>query len=284
MADLTSTVGEMPVNAFYFMQLSARYLSRLTEAFLERSCASTVFAAVVRKLGKRALFSPFLPNVRSTGTRPAVAFRVQQPRSKLAGGALAILITSAWMPFATLGETLCFEAESAQEIQPPMTNAKIDETESGDEKVSGHRYLEIEQGVGDPPKVKGIAKITFEVNHNKRYYLWCRVWWLDACGNSLGLHVDDAKEFTFGEDRTFKSWHWIQAPKRLAQLELENGEHTLTLAQREDGVRIDQILLTTNKRYVPVGVEKITYTPPVKWSQFTPDGRTAHLPSRVGWE
>lgn len=263
------------------MKLSAKYLSGLTRVFPERVLRTPqprMSLPALRRGRIRGLCAVRKPPVWAfTGAKPVGA-------NPLARRALAILITSAWMPFATLGETLCFEAESAQEIQSPITNTENDETKTGDEKVSGHRYLEIKQGVGDPPRVKGTAKITFKVNHNKRYYLWCRVWWLDACGNSLGLTVDDAKEFTFGEDRTFKSWHWRQAPKRLAQLNLDSSEHRLTLTQREDGVRVDQILLTTNKRYVPVGVEKITYTPPVKWSQFTPDGRTAHLPSRVGWE
>ena len=86
------------------------------------------------------------------------------------------------------------------------------------------------------------------------YTLWIRAYWDDSCGNSLGVQVGDTKEFMV-EDTTYKTWHWVKSPPRLQQLALEPGETTLTVKNREDGVRWDQILLTPSKRYVPVAAE-----------------------------
>ena len=194
----------------------------------------------------------------------------------------SLLLALIGTAFCATAQSVCFEAEAAADLEEPLVK-----TVSDADQVSGGAFLEIKQGAGDPPNANGAGKITFEVPESKRYYLWCRVWWLDACGNSIGINIDDAKAFTFGQDRTFKSWHWVQAPTKLPQFELEAGEHTLHLSHREDGVRIDQILLTANKRYIPVGTEKITYVPDptaAGWNELTADGKTAHLPSRVGWE
>ncbi|MCX7591568.1 MAG: hypothetical protein N2255_08075 [Kiritimatiellae bacterium] len=153
---------------------------------------------------------------------------------------------------------ICIEAESAVQVTPPMevvsaTNVPMVNAS----EVSSGSYLEVAQGRGNPPKVTGEAVIRFEIKKAGQYELWCRVWWDDECGNSFTMVVDDGKPFVFGQDSTFKCWHWVRAP-RLKQLYLEPGIHTLRVQNREDGVRLDQILFSSNQRYVPVGIEKPT--------------------------
>lgn len=158
-------------------------------------------------------------------------------------------------------DLVCFEAEATTNIVHPMRIAapeKAARPGSADE-VSQGKYVEIPEGAGYPPKVTaGEATWTFEIPAAGRYYLWCRARWDNECGNSISMSIDDAKPFTFGQDATYESWHWVRAPRRLAQLELTQGTHTLQAKNREDGVRIDQILLVRDKRYVPVGVEDTT--------------------------
>ena len=122
--------------------------------------------------------------------------------------------------------------------------------------ASGGRYLQIPQGAGKPPENDGRARLQFEVRKAGTYQLWARVWWLDGCGNSIGFALNGSKSFTFGQDASYGKWHWVQAPRRLQQLELEPGIDVLEISAREDGVAVDQILLTLNRRYVPVGVEE----------------------------
>ena len=162
---------------------------------------------------------------------------------------------------------ICFEAVSAERIEPPMTVAWVSNAPPalraslGKELAKG-RYLEIPQGAGNPPKVEaGEAVFRFDAPVAGEYHLWCRVWWSDECGNSFWISLNGAKPFVFGENATFKTWHWVKAPARLKQLTLEKGPQTLAIRNREDGVAISQILLTTDRTYVPVGEEPLTQEP-----------------------
>jgi hypothetical protein len=162
-------------------------------------------------------------------------------------------------------EPVCFEAERASLLEAPMTRvepAADDKPEGAIAGASGGAYLVIPEGSGNPPKVtKGLATFAFTVPEEGQYHLWCRVWWPDECGNSFSMQLDDGPVFTFGQDSTVKTWHWVAAPARLKQLQLAAGRHTLTIMNREDGAAVDQVLLTKNRRYVPVEVEKVTAEP-----------------------
>lgn len=163
-------------------------------------------------------------------------------------------------------DIICFEAETVEKIAAPMqvgpgdttaANAKWPEVKG----ASGNAYVEVPEGKGKPPEVTtGTATWTFHVDQAGTYLLWARVWWLDECGNSLTMSVNEHTPFTFGQDATYKRWHWVKAPYGLKQLKLTPGPATLTIKNREDGVRIDQILLSADKRYVPVGIEDTTDT------------------------
>lgn len=180
------------------------------------------------------------------------------------GGAIILLAFFSVVPGARAGDTVCFDAVTADKIEAPVTiaaasNAPMEFREQLAKGVSGGRYLEITQGKGYPPNVTtGMALFTFNIEQDGDYYLWCRTWWLDECGNSFSISLDDARPFIFGEDSTFKSWHWVRAPLRLKQLTLGKGKHTLVVRDREDGVCLNQILLTLDKKYVPVDVEPVT--------------------------
>jgi hypothetical protein len=160
-----------------------------------------------------------------------------------------------------LAGPICFEGESATQVAEPMEisgseTAKDAVSKAALKDASGKKALDIRQGKGNPPKVTtGKAEYQFDVAADGEYFLWCRVWWLDECANSFTMNLDEARSFTFGQDGTYKSWHWVKAPPRLKQLSLSKGRHKLVVACREDGAMLDQVILTTNKRYVPVGIE-----------------------------
>jgi hypothetical protein len=167
-------------------------------------------------------------------------------------------------PVVFAEQTVCLDAVSASSLEAPMeiasaTNAPLDLRDKLAKGASGGRYLEIAQGKGNPPDVAtGKAVFTIDIPEDGDYILWCRAWWSDECGNSFFINLDEAKPFTLGEDSTFKSWHWVKAPARLKQLTLTKGPHTLTVRNREDGVKLNQILLTNDKQFVPVDVETVT--------------------------
>ncbi len=172
---------------------------------------------------------------------------------------------------AYAGSHVCVEAESSTAIVPLVQVggpdiAVTNTAWSSVKGASGNQYLEIPQApvtnstdkAVEKKKIPGSASFDFDASAEGVHYLWCRVWWFDTCGNSLSISIDGARALSFGQDSTFKRWHWFKAPEGLKQLKLSKGAHKMVISAREDGVRIDQILLTDDEDFVPVGEEDVT--------------------------
>ena len=156
-------------------------------------------------------------------------------------------------------QRIVMEAEATTTIEAPF--AVVAEGAAGAVAGASGGYLEIAAGKGKPPEEKDkIAKVTyaFEVEAEDAFVLWLRVYWEGECNNSFNARFDEGPQFLIGETPTFKKWHWVKFPvaRNAAPVRLAKGSHTLTLFHRQDGVRVDQILLTTDRRYVPVEIEK----------------------------
>jgi hypothetical protein len=159
---------------------------------------------------------------------------------------------------------LVFEAEAAVETEAPMVAVAEDQVPPGSVFVpgaSGSRYLEIPEKAGNPPKLKkGLARYTFELPDDGDYTLWARVWWEGECSNSFTVQIDEGAPFLFGENATYRTWHWVKYPvaRMTPPFRLKQGPHVMIFKNREDGVRLDQIVLSPNKRFVPVDIERVT--------------------------
>ncbi len=162
---------------------------------------------------------------------------------------------------------LCVEAESACTNEAPMTRVQAAVPGAGIKPVagaSGESYLEVPLGAGKTPKVKaGTARITLEIPADGAYTFWVRTYWEGECSNTLQVQIDEQTPFLVGGDATFHVWHWVKFPvsKLTPAPALTKGTHTVTILHREDGIRLDQLLLTTSLRYVPAGVEKVGISP-----------------------
>ena len=155
-------------------------------------------------------------------------------------------------------QRILLEAETVATPEAPFAVVAADSPDALAGASGG--YLEIATGKGKPPEDKTkIAKVTytFEVAADDAFVLWLRAHWDGECSNSFNAQFDDGPQFLVGEDSTYKKWHWVKfpVPRNAAPAKLTQGTHTLTLYHREDGVRLDQILLTSDKRYVPVEKE-----------------------------
>lgn len=157
------------------------------------------------------------------------------------------------------GGRVCLEAETATAVVAPMRVAEAGMTNADFVPgASGGKYLEIPKDAGHPPAVtNGEARLAFAIDESGDYTLWGRGYWLSACNSSFTMQVDDGLPFTFGKDATFNAWHWVKQPPRL-KMTLTKGPHALMLRNRQDGVKLDQVLFVLDKRYVPVGVEDVT--------------------------
>jgi hypothetical protein len=178
-------------------------------------------------------------------------------------GAAALLLLAAAQPPAPAAPPprIVIEAETAAVVEPPMAIVSAANVPPGTVFVpgaAGECYLEIPEKAGNPPTLAaGSARFDITLPADGEYILWARVWWEGECSNSFTVQIDDGAPFTFGEDATFRVWHWVRHPVgRMARpLRLSAGRHTLRFINREDGVRLDQIVLSADKRFVPVGTE-----------------------------
>ncbi len=122
-----------------------------------------------------------------------------------------------------------------------------------DESCAGGKCIFLpDNALGKPAKLDAKLTYKFTVKKAGTYKLWVRHWWQDDCGNSLFITVDDGPQMLFGDDGTVNVWRWPPALKMT--LELTEGEHTLAINPREDGMKFDQILITADPDEYPVSV------------------------------
>jgi hypothetical protein len=96
---------------------------------------------------------------------------------------------------------------------------------------------------------------TINITNTGVYTIWLRGYTPNAAGDSLAVALDDQPVatltgFTPGE------WSWANSDTSggVVTIEItEPGLHRLHLWQREDGLRLDRILLTINGNYNPTG-------------------------------
>ncbi|MBN2451733.1 MAG: hypothetical protein JXR77_15190 [Lentisphaeria bacterium] len=108
---------------------------------------------------------------------------------------------------------------------------------------------------GEEPDMKyGGAAFDVEVAAPLTCKIWLRVWWEGSCGNTVALRVgQEEKAVTVGNDGTYDVWHWMESPKTYP---FAPGTHRVYVLNREDGIRVDQILITNDMEYYPQGIEE----------------------------
>jgi len=142
------------------------------------------------------------------------------------------------------------EAEEASMFSTPMTKGS-------DASASGGGYIWVPTGTGSistPFQEGGSAHYVFKVPSAGKYRLWVREQSRNAAHNSFFISLDGG-DFLPCNTALVKQWEWEQlrignSGKPLV-VHLTPGEHTLRIKQKEDGTRIDKLLLSTNPRHFP---------------------------------
>ncbi len=113
-----------------------------------------------------------------------------------------------------------------------------------DPKASNGRYLTIKSGLNSsnkaPTSIEGSVLIPFSVSKDASFYVFARVNCPSADDDSFWIKIDD-REFVVANGLRTTGWDWV----KLIKTDLKAGDHTLTLAYREDGALIDKIGITT---------------------------------------
>ena len=151
------------------------------------------------------------------------------------------------------GAEVCFEAELANRIVPMM-----EITERKD--ASGGLCLAVGEGAGrlksPGPGAAAAADFWIQAPEKGIYHVWARTLWIGGCSNSVNISIDGGAEHA-STDRTYDRWHWVGGPV----VSLDAGDHLVTLSNREDGILIDQVWLTTTPAAPTEGARTPTQTP-----------------------
>lgn len=103
--------------------------------------------------------------------------------------------------------------------------------------------------------IPGFARYTFRVPETGSYALWVRAFWVDDCGNSVGVAVNDGPLFPLTDSNVGRwTWRRLENAERAARpFALDAGrDHTLTLVNREDDCYIDQVMFRVIAPGLPV--------------------------------
>ncbi|MEW6355644.1 MAG: hypothetical protein AB1696_04910 [Planctomycetota bacterium] len=148
--------------------------------------------------------------------------------------------------------SLCFEAEYANEVTPIVHVVRA-KGASGEMAISVPEGAGCRRGVHDP----GHAVYHLTIPADGLYYTWFRVWWQGTCSNSLFCSLQPALPRFSVMGNVFKKWHWIHGP--MAQMKA--GAAVMEISYREDGIWVDQVLLTTQPCADPEGIVEANTIP-----------------------
>jgi hypothetical protein len=155
---------------------------------------------------------------------------------------------------------------------PAPTPAKLwPEAESGsislpmqslaDANASGGRYITVAPGnnSGGTPPTSGIATYTLNITSAGTYKIWGRTITPTAGDDSFWVQVDNGTWYNWNGIALSTAWAWrdvrnYDAGNAKLTWNLSTGSHTLKVAYREDGAKLDRLLVTNDLNFVPSGL------------------------------
>lgn len=150
------------------------------------------------------------------------------------------------------GQMIWLDAEEGA-AEPPLS------VERG-VKSSGWRHLASEPGRDrlESPPINGRASYSFNVDRAGTYRLWGRVIAPSSGSNSLWVRMDGGSWIRWNDIRESQRWQWDEVhdaddDNAPVSFELSDGQHQVTIAYREGGVKLDRLLLTSEATYRPRG-------------------------------
>ncbi|MDH3443456.1 MAG: hypothetical protein OEN50_05985 [Deltaproteobacteria bacterium] len=195
-------------------------------------------------------------NVTTSSSTPTGTYPVTVRGS---AGALAkttifdLSVTAATSGNPASGITLIREAENGS-LTPPMTIRS-------DGTASGGKYVEVPLGSGNnytDSTNGGPGQVNFAINITKAgtYALWARTIAASSTSDSFYVTKNGSRIAEWFVPHS-TSWLW----NKVADTYLGAGNVNLAFRQREDGTKLDEIILTNDSNYVPAGFPQSTPPP-----------------------
>jgi len=143
---------------------------------------------------------------------------------------------------------LWLEAEDADTIVSPLRIASKEDASKG-------KYIYSPNDTGNQ-FTPGVIMATYiiDIMKNGRYILWGRVQTSDLKDNSFYVQIDYGLD-NLWEIEVGNYWHWDKVNDRNLLdpviFNLSKGKHTIKVKVREDGTKLDKMLLTNDLTFVP---------------------------------
>jgi len=151
---------------------------------------------------------------------------------------------------------------------PPTTVTVTAEAESGtvtapmqvqaDSAASGGQAVTVAAGNNSKstPPSNGSTVVPFTVGSAGTYKVWGRVIAPTDDDDSFWVRLDNGTWTDWNDITAGSSWHWAPVTddtksNAVVLSDLAAGAHTITVAYREDGARLDRVLITNDLTLVP---------------------------------
>jgi hypothetical protein len=119
-----------------------------------------------------------------------------------------------------------------------------------DSRASNGRYAEVKSGIESlsvpATDSTDLIFLSFSMDTTDQFNVFARLNCLGIHDDSFWISIDDGS-FTMYNDMQTNGWQW----KKLSGIKLSKGAHTLAIAYREDGAKLDKLCIT-NTADVPV--------------------------------
>jgi hypothetical protein len=130
-----------------------------------------------------------------------------------------------------------------------------------DATASGGKYITVAAGNNSPngAPTAGRASFVFNIPVAGAYKVWARAIAPTANDDSFWVRVDNGTFIKWSNVALGASWHWDfvsngDRGNQVVTFNLTPGNHTLQFAYREDGARLDRVLMTNDAAFAPSGV------------------------------
>lgn len=133
-------------------------------------------------------------------------------------------------------ESHWFEAECA------TVGSKFNKVSDG--TASNGKYVTVQAGLNStasaPTDAASAVVVPFSVSKDSTYHIYARVNCPTANDDSFWVKLDNGS-FIMANGLTTSGWQWLE----LTSSALTAGDHTLTIAYREDGAKLDKLCITS---------------------------------------
>jgi hypothetical protein len=172
-------------------------------------------------------------------------------------GSLAVVLGAGRVAHAT---DIFLEAEAARlgiggRITTPMLI-------KDDLQASHGSYIEVIPGNDSKdsmPSTEGVVSLSFnQPDASASFTIWARVIAANDGDDSFWVKMDNGSAIKWNGIPIGSSWHWVQVKadgsSTPSHFTLGTGLHTLKIAYREDGTKLDELIITSNSSFDPNAV------------------------------